>query len=171
MPGNAEGKTAFFLYTNQALFVTAANAGPDIVAQLAVAPRPLTVQTASVPLAGAPLGISAYAQDKQLAWELLAFHFEPEMIWGYNRAQGFLPPLKSALTPDVLEEFPWFALFVEHMAAYGSPLWSITHPQFGIVRPFLQSAIDAYVRGEGAAQALLDEAARQWDAVVRERSF
>jgi ABC-type glycerol-3-phosphate transport system substrate-binding protein len=163
--------TAFLLYNHVGVFKSAAKIGPNEVAALAVAPKPLmsnTGATPSVPVAGSPLGISATSKEKELAWEVLKFHFRPDMSRDLADILNGLPPVRSALNQDFLNERPWLFGFIDHLSQYGRPLWAFTHPQYSMVLTHLKAAIDALPLAEKPPQELFDTAARLWNACLED---
>lgn len=164
------GKVAIHPYTNATVFANARDRAPDMLDALAVAPRPLERYRTMVPVFGAPIGISAHTEHPDLAWELVKFHFRPDMLAGYNREFGFLPPTRAGLEELLSStDAPWLPIYADHTNQYGVGVWSYSSAHFQEVFPLLQNAITQYIQGEGSAQSLLEDAARRWNAIVSER--
>lgn len=166
LPPFARGDTALYPYANPAVFTNIARSNPDALADIAVAPLPVNRERAATLIFAAPIGISAYAKDKELAWELLAFHFRPDLLQQHNERRGFIPPTREALTQEMIEQSPWFEDYLRLVSEYGVPAFAFTSTKLQFVRGFFAEAMQKYHRSEGSARVLLEEAARQWNAVV-----
>ncbi|HHW08769.1 MAG TPA: extracellular solute-binding protein [Firmicutes bacterium] len=167
-PTFVQGKAAMIAYQNPSVFVTIANNDPDLLKEVAVAPMPITQKRTGVLLFGAPLGITRASQNKDLAWELIKFHFEPKLLSAYNQLQGFIPPTRSALLSDVLRTSPWMNDYMYLAERFGIATWSYQSTVYQMVYGFLNNAATLAYKGEVSPRQALDEAARAWNQVVME---
>ncbi len=167
-PTFAQGKAAMIPYNNPAIFSSIAKTNGDLLKDIAVAPQPITQKRACVLLFGAPIGITNASRNKDLAWELLAFHYRNDMLGMYNQLQGFIPPTRPALTREVLRNSPWISDYLVLTEALGIPTWAYESPVYQMVNGYLASAADVAYKGAVPAQQALDEAARLWNQVLAE---
>ncbi|HHT28419.1 MAG TPA: sugar ABC transporter substrate-binding protein [Firmicutes bacterium] len=169
-PTFVQGKAAMVAYNNPSVFINIARTNMDLLNDIAVAPQPVTNKRSAVLLMGAPIGITTASKHKDLAWELLKFHFRPDMSSQYNELFGQIPPIRTALSSGIMRSAPWIGAYLNLTEKFGVPSWAFQSTVFQLVRGYLADAAAAAYKGTMPAKQALDEAARLWNQVLGEQT-
>jgi multiple sugar transport system substrate-binding protein len=138
-----ESGTAAFMINYPFVHPSAQENAPDIFEVMKAARYPAISPNlpSSPPLGGINLGVSAYSENKDLAWEAVECLVGPENQIATAKAGG-LPPVREDLydTPEIEEAYPGFAQLIRASIADASARPSAS-PAYQDLSLAIQSAV------------------------------
>jgi len=170
MAGFKDGTLAMFNNGPYMMGVLKSGA-PEMSGKWKVATAPYSKQPGSY-LGGTGLGIPVAASHKEAAWLFVQYMLRPEQQVGVFTYAGAAPATTAALeSPELTKPDPYFggdapfAVFLETMKAATHFPYVASWAE--IQSPTMDDAVAATLLGQSAAQAALDAAAEETNALLK----
>lgn len=101
-----------------------------------------------------------------LAWEFLAFHFDPNNYIAFKEANNSLPHLFTALDRDYVQSHPWMVEALTIAAQYGRAQWTARNYR-GLISS-LREWLPRAASGEMPVDEALYQAEQEWNQLLAE---